>query len=287
MDLGPPPYAPVSKEVTPKHFPVITLILSLVITVLGISTTILVYQNMQLRQQVTLLNQSIAPTPTPTDDPTTNWNTYTNEQYKISFRYPNDMIIGDIQDSPSGINNSNVIFGLSLIDPKTHIVKMMFTVHKSNKITDLPPNIGDGIVTKVNGLEITTYATSGAFIPDQKFVRIIGEDRKIYQFTYTQSLKDPKVADQILSTFKFLNQTILSTCGGIAGIKCPAGFVCQMTADYPDASGTCTKEEVYTCPKNDYVDCMPSVNAGIRYECTPEAMSWYKAHCPNFKGGAL
>lgn len=77
-------------------------------------------------------------------------------------------------------------------------------------------------------------------------------------------------------------------CGGIAGIKCPTGFVCQMNAMYPDASGTCTKkEDMYTCPENGYVDCMPSPNAGIRFECTSEAMSWYKANCTNFKGGAL
>ncbi len=287
MDLGPPPYQPKPSNLPQKSFPYVTLILSIIITVLTASTAFLAYQNMQLKQQLTVLNQSKAPTPTPIGDPTTNWNTYTNEQYKISFRYPNDLIINDIQDSPRGINNSNVIIGLSLIDPKTHVVKIMFTIHKSNKITDLPPNVGDGIVTKVNDLEITTYATSGAFIPDQKFIRITGEDRKIYQFSYTQSLKDPKLIDQILSTFKFLDKATSIPCGGIAGTTCPAGYVCEMTAMYPDASGTCTKKESYTCPKNGYVDCMPSPNSGIRYECTSEAMNWYKANCSDFKGGAL
>jgi hypothetical protein len=31
-------------------------------------------------------------------------------------------------------------------------------------------------------------------------------------------------------------------CAGIAGFKCPAGFRCNMSADYPDASGTCVQE---------------------------------------------
>lgn len=43
----------------------------------------------------------------------------------------------------------------------------------------------------------------------------------------------------------------------------------------------------YTCPSNGWIDCMPQPNEGIRYECTPEAMNWYKSNCPNFKGGAM
>lgn len=30
-------------------------------------------------------------------------------------------------------------------------------------------------------------------------------------------------------------------CGGIAGIKCPGGYICQLNGNYPDAGGTCTK----------------------------------------------
>jgi len=30
-------------------------------------------------------------------------------------------------------------------------------------------------------------------------------------------------------------------CGGIAGIKCPNGFVCKYSGNYPDAGGTCVK----------------------------------------------
>lgn len=158
MDLGPPPYAPVSTDMATKHFPFVTLGLSLLITVLGISTAVLAYQNIQLKQQVDSFSH-IKPTPSPILSPT-----------------PAQQV------SP----------------------------------TDVP-----------------------------------------------------------------------IMCGGIAGIKCPDGYVCQMTAKYPDASGTCTNETTYTCPKYGYVDCEPSPNAGVRYECTSEAMSWYKTNCPNFKGGAL
>ena len=160
MDLGPPPYAPAPKNIPPnKHFPFVTLFLSLLITALGTSTTVLAYQNIQLKKQIDSISQSI----------------------------------------------------------------------------QKPP------------LSITPSPTP-------------------QQITPTQT--------QIL-------------CGGIAGKKCPEGYVCQMTATYPDASGTCTKDGLYTCPKSGYIDCMPSPNAGVRFECTPEAMKWYTSNCPNFKGGAL
>lgn len=77
-----------------------------------------------------------------------------------------------------------------------------------------------------------------------------------------------------------------ATCGGIVGKKCPNGETCKITSNYPDAMGTCAKSTL-TCPSNGWVDCEPSPNAGIRYECTPEAMNWYKENCPNFQGGAL
>ena len=61
-----------------------------------------------------------------------------------------------------------------------------------------------------------------------------------------------QLVDQILSTFKFLDDT---------------------------------KTNSYTCPANGWVDCMPGPNA--KPECSTSAMSWYKANCPNFQGGAL
>lgn len=75
------------------------------------------------------------------------------------------------------------------------------------------------------------------------------------------SMKHPKsnqievdnLFTQILSTFKFVDQTPTPT--------------------------------TYTCPPGGWVDCMPGPAA--KPECSPAAMAWYQANCPNFKGGAL
>jgi hypothetical protein len=53
----------------------------------------------------------------------------------------------------------------------------------------------------------------------------------------------------------------------------------------PPTPKTPKSPEAYTCPSNGWVDCMPGPQ--VKPECTPEAMSWYKTNCPNFKGGAL
>ncbi len=75
-------------------------------------------------------------------------------------------------------------------------------------------------------------------------------------------------------------------CGGFAGAICPDGYECQLEGDYPDAGGNCVKiTNAFTCPSGEWVNCMPGPDA--KPECSTEAMAWYKANCPNFKGGAL
>lgn len=58
------------------------------------------------------------------------------------------------------------------------------------------------------------------------------------------------------------------------------------TADMCPPNTTSTVSASYTCPSNGWVDCMPGPGP-IKKECTPTAMDWYKANCPNFQGGAL
>lgn len=48
-----------------------------------------------------------------------------------------------------------------------------------------------------------------------------------------------------------------------------------------------TQATTYACPSNGYVDCMPIMDEAKKKACSPEAMTWYKANCPDFKGGAL
>ena len=82
-----------------------------------------------------------------------------------------------------------------------------------------------------------------------------GIDYEIYYQNYESSEVDPALY-QILSTFQF---------DEVAPIQ----------------------ESGYVCPKTEWVDCMPSPDAGVKLECTPEFLSWARSNCPGFKGGAL
>lgn len=78
-------------------------------------------------------------------------------------------------------------------------------------------------------------------------------------------------------------------CGGIAGTECPEGYICQLDGNYPDAAGICINRtspvELYECPKDDYVDCMPGPDK-LKSECNPQYLQWAQENCPNFKGAA-
>lgn len=77
-------------------------------------------------------------------------------------------------------------------------------------------------------------------------------------------------------------------CGGIAGLACSEGYICQYEEDYPDAGGTCVLQQTnYTCPPSGYVDCMPGPDRIKDTQCSAAAMRWYQTNCPDFQGAAL
>ena len=48
---------------------------------------------------------------------------------------------------------------------------------------------------------------------------------------------------------------------------------------------TLTPTPNYTCPKNAWVDCMPSPDK-VKTECQEDYLNWAKINCPKFKGVA-
>lgn len=144
----------------------------------------------------------------------------------------------------------------------------------------------------VTAIQINTCCSCPTKIPSNQ----IGTDGWVpYQLGKNYSSQLPATCQRVdckpCPPPEDIGTTTPQTCGGFAGTKCPSGFTCQVTATYPDATGTCVADSQtrtkLSCPPNGYVDCMPNPNAGIKYECTPEAMSWYQANCPDFKGGAM
>jgi len=203
---------------------------------------------------------SVAPTPftspKPTaeaGDPTANWKTYTDPILKFSIQYPNDMTLeimnNDIYLSLVSFKNNNTQFSVYVRESNVeNEVKLIRAQTEGHVVTTLVKNEAFQI-NGINGwlLEYTPQSgninRSTLIIPNKTNVYVINAQSDVF--------------DQILSTFKFFGQPIVT----------------------PAAS--------YTCPPSGYVDCMPILTPEKQAACSKEAMTWYKSNCPDFKGGAL
>jgi hypothetical protein len=110
-------------------------LLSLVVIALGV-VGYFVYQDWQLKKEVPSQEQ-VSPTPaeelpTPTIDPTAGWQSYNNDEYKFSFKYPSDYLLSDklLKILPE---DTNTLMGITIIN-------------EEKKEWGQPPRIGLSIV---------------------------------------------------------------------------------------------------------------------------------------------
>ena len=66
---------------------------------------------------------------------------------------------------------------------------------------------------------------------------------------------------------------------------CPDGTAVGRVA--PDCQfEECKNTAKFSCPKNEYVNCMPSPDTSPTVECSQAFLQWAEKNCPNFKGAA-
>lgn len=234
---------------TPKPS-ILLLILSifLIISLAGIG--ILVYQNKQLQKQISALRSQ--PTPTPTPPPqakpdlappdTANWKTHTDTKY--SFKYPSTWTNKQIPV------NSFIVMS---VGNKTDTL----TLSLAEKL----PGLGlEGEVVEgkviIDGKEFKKWTPKDLNSQTKSSNQVVwislGENTGDFLTLYDSSAtKDnpSKAFDQILSTFKFLDQSSDPEgrfCGGIAANlpqnQCPEDYTCKLENEFPDAGGVCTKK---------------------------------------------
>lgn len=164
------------------------------------------YQQLFFAQQTT--QQSILPTPLPSitsvreGDPTANWKTYKNTEYRYSLKYPPDWVVTE--------------FPKDLLKESTTLGEVKINSKKDNDT----PNV------KISVLKVNTYTKGGGErfilnnVPAERGINEIptgvfhntivatkgGFDYRI-ELEYATSDKEQftKIYDQILSTFKFLD----------------------------------------------------------------------------------
>lgn len=92
---------------------------------------------------------------------------------------------------------------------------------------------------------ITRHAGNTYIIENQELGDCIGSEKAFKENSPLLRF----TFDQILSTFKFTDQIM-----------------------------------TYTCPQNGWQGCMPILSEEGKKACSGEAITWYKANCPGFKG---
>ena len=220
----------------------------------------LYYQNQQLKSMLASYQTPVpSSTPTATADPTANWKTYTNTKYGFSFKYPTEYKYeeNNYPKEENGIYSHTIIVVANTkdFDPEPvgkPFIQLTISDSVDHKVlSELYNNTTTVDSISANGIQIDIrQATNG----DKSFVFV--KNKSTYEFNLDSSLMNNFY--QILSTFKFVEATPSAT---------------------PPTTG-------YTCPANGYVDCMPVLTPEKQATCSAEAMAWYKANCPNFKGGA-
>ena len=191
---------------------------------------------------------SASPTSTPIADPTANWKTYTNTKFGYSIKYPliltplettADIYLHQIAfESPEKAYLSGVIVevrNLTNLADEVSYRTWRIVGHIADKLDSEIPISIFGLSGKRLNYTSGQKQFSTIIIPYQKLVYSIEAESNLL--------------DQILSTFKFVDQN-----------------------------------QTYTCPQTAWVNCMPGPNAPQNPQCSTDYYSWAKKNCPNFQG---
>lgn len=219
-------------------------LLILVFLFLLASTGVLAYQYYQLKTQVASPAPSpfLVPslTPTPSQDPTADWKTYTSTNLGFSFHYPpNSIIKTDTLSIDGSLEFNNfILFVEKTNDTLTNYV---------NKLKDTN---GTALVTKNIG-DIPTIEWVGAFKNAPTHYISFENKGYVYSFGITPlddmtsfNPNNTNLLDQILSTFKFLDDT------------------------KPDPSPSASLELISTISTNDWKSAS---NNGVQFKIPAEA----------------
>lgn len=210
------------------------------------------------------LNQMAKPNPTPQTPPvsltqvpdeTANWNTYANTKFGFIFKYPIEWPQAKEEDilSNSGPLYQQISFGGLLIvharDERHNSPYILEEIITSKTIVPTNAMMKDVGTENFKAFKIVE-SNGNVTIHISESLKSI----EIIRFSYNQNSLQDTYVDQILSTFKFLDQTqVVPTtnpegkfCGGFAANlpenQCPLGYKCQLDGKYPDAGGKCVKQ---------------------------------------------
>lgn len=207
--------------VIPKTKPNWTIVVFVVSIILSLGIAILLFfQNQQLKKQA--VNQQVSPTlilsPTPKTvssisippDEMVGWKTYTNTEYFYSFKYPKNLILKNIADGADGSLPTNAIM-LTLSDPtRPNYEDRLIDIQYLDLLLDVTPKSDwYSTIVKLGDTQAIKFISNK---PEVKFdvyhVNIKSGGLEIM----TNKTQSTILIDQILSTFKFVDQIDKISC---------------------------------------------------------------------------
>ena len=238
-----PPPCPVCPP-KPKPWQVCLKIFLLLLSGLVLALIILAASGLRITRKESLLDvwlasrkgtptpEIIEPTPTPTPDPTANWKTYADKDALFSLKYPRDWVIdvgggtGNVKtlaSSSEAMDCVNVaidelclqVWMEGSVDPvRPVVIEKTLADFIDKKFGKYPQ--GDGTYESIDYTETEVNGFKAArFINKEKLFVVVHRENAFYTlsaFPVNSSLLP--VFDQILSTFKFLDEGAVETEGG-------------------------------------------------------------------------
>jgi len=216
-----------------------------------ISVLVILDNQSRTTKQITLQTAS----PFPKND-TESWKTHTNQVFKYEIKYPSNWKI-DLNNKNKEKNTVTITSpDLKYSEDSgypSNGAEINLDSEKSNfsNIEDLFKNVSRNWYTTIHSKSYLTIDGNEALrlnvslfegSNDVDTIYFI-KDRMLYTLSFWEINTDySETFDQILSTFKFLDQPEeAKACGTIAGLICPSGYECLYDGDYPDAGGKCVK----------------------------------------------
>ncbi len=209
---SPADFEPVTPPRQDRHE--ITIIAMAVFVLMSLGAIVfLYYQNQQLKN---LLSSYQTPPPSsqpiPTQNPTEDWQTYTNTKLGVQFKYPATLKGMDTSIVESASNPNHISLSVPEADVmnfELYVIRNIGTINwyskaygEANQKTPTPPSLLTGPV--INGYpSLTQTFNLDPFGPITHIFIEKGKD--LYTATYPEG--STALPNQILSTFKFIGPT--------------------------------------------------------------------------------
>lgn len=205
---------PASAPPSPKKFPLNLILIILIFIAIFSAGAYIVIKN-QSNKQPPPPTPTVQPSqisPSPTIDETSNWKTYRDEKYSFQFLYPQDLFLKKSEKFPDSIFLTKYDIDIENGQNEGPFALISIMIWDKNDFLEPLNLLGldkrenimvDGVkAVKVSGIKPEGQYLAGIYY-QQVFFSI--NDKIISLLFYEDPSNNIKLLDQILSTFKFLD----------------------------------------------------------------------------------